>query len=78
MVNYGITTPKVLQLPTCRMSADAVSEECPKTSRYAFTHYTSVFHWARGVSAKVFRVVGEAESGLFDGFRREIVEFAGS
>lgn len=60
------------------MSADAVSEGCPKTSRYVFTYYTSVFHWAGGVGAEVFGDAGEAESGLFDSFGREIVEFARS
>ncbi|WP_176727018.1 hypothetical protein [Nostoc sp. KVJ20] len=42
------------------------------------SHQSGIFEWAGGVGAEVSGDAGEAESGLFDDFRREIIEFAGS
>ncbi|WP_461926104.1 hypothetical protein [Nostoc sp.] len=41
------------------------------------SHQLSVFQRVRGVCSKVFGVIGEAESHLFDSFGKEIVEGSG-
>ncbi|MEH2463537.1 hypothetical protein [Nostoc sp.] len=38
------------------------------------SYQSGVFEWAGGIGAEVFGVVGETESGLFDGFGGKSIE----
>ncbi|MBE8989939.1 hypothetical protein [Nostoc sp. LEGE 12450] len=60
-----VAAPEVLQLPACRMSAGSGDLQ---------SHQSSIFQCVGGVGAEVFGDAGEAEAGLFDSCRRQIIE----